>query len=208
VTAEKIPLMLRLRWWLAWKKRALIVFLAKVRGYRFKKTGRYFTCCATGCFFKKNSISVGDFVFIGARAHVYANVTIGNFVMLASNVAIVGGDHRFDIVGVPIRFTGRDGMEELMTIIEDDAWIGHGSIIMAGMKIGRGAIVTAGAVVTNDVPPYAIVGGVPAKLIRYRFNPEQQKQHDDAMNRLMHCKNAAKESYRLMREFDMKTAGH
>ena len=208
MTAEKIPLMLRLRWWLAWKKRALIVFLAKVRGYRFKKIGRYFTCCATGCFFKKNSISVGDFVFIGARAHVYANVTIGNFVMLASNVAIVGGDHRFDIVGVPIRFTGRDGMEELMTIIEDDAWIGHGSIIMAGMRIGRGAIVTAGAVVTKDVPPYAIVGGVPAKLIRYRFSPEQQQEHDDYLRRLLKCDNAEIESYRLMRQIDVTKTHH
>jgi acetyltransferase-like isoleucine patch superfamily enzyme len=193
---------------LAWKKRALVVFLAKLRGYRFKKTGRYFTCCATGCFFKKKSISVGDFVFIGAKAHVYANVTIGNFVMLASNVAIVGGDHRFDIVGVPIRFTGRDGMEELMTIIEDDAWIGHGSIIMAGMKIGRGAIVTAGAVVTKDVPPYAIVGGVPAKLIRYRFSPEQQQEHDDYLRRLLKGDNAEVESYRLMMQFDVTTARH
>ena len=57
-------------------------------------------------------------------------------------------------------------------IIDDDVWIGYGSIIMSGVHIGQGAIVAAGAVVTKDVPPYMIVGGVPAKEIRYRFDQD------------------------------------
>ena len=60
-------------------------------------------------------------------------------------------------------------------IIEDDVWIGCNATILQGVKIGTGAIVAAGAVVTKDVPPYAIVGGVPAKIIKYRFTEEQIK---------------------------------
>jgi chloramphenicol O-acetyltransferase type B len=184
--------------WLAWKKRRAVLLIGILRGYRFKSVGRYFTVSDTTSFLKKDSISVGDFVFIGDKAHLYANIKIGHFVMLASYVAIVGGDHRFDIVGVPIRFTGRDKMEELLTIIEDDVWIGHGCIIMAGIKIGRGAVVAAGSVVTKDVPAYAIVGGVPAKLIRNRFTPEEQQRHNESLDRLIQSNNAELESYKLL----------
>ena len=55
-------------------------------------------------------------------------------------------------------------------VVEDDVWIGARAIIMSGVKIGQGAVVAAGAVVSKDVPPYAIVGGVPAKIIKYRFD--------------------------------------
>ena len=185
--------------WLKWRKRAFVVWLARLRGARFKKVGKCFTCSPRSSF-KKNAITAGDYVFIGINAHIYANVQIGHFVMLASSVTFVGGDHRFDVVGVPIRFTGREGMEELLTIIEDDVWIGHGCIIIAGVKIGRGAIVAAGTVVTKDVPPYAIVGGVPAKLIRYRFTPEQQKLHNESIDRLIKSKDAEWESYLMMQK--------
>lgn len=57
-------------------------------------------------------------------------------------------------------------------VVGDDVWIGYGATIMSGTHIGQGAVVAAGAVVTKDVPPYAVVGGVPAKVIRYRFEPE------------------------------------
>lgn len=53
--------------------------------------------------------------------------------------------------------------------IEDDVWIGYGATILSGVKIGQGAVIAAGAVVTRDVPPYAIAGGVPAKVIKWRF---------------------------------------
>jgi acetyltransferase-like isoleucine patch superfamily enzyme len=185
--------------WLGWRKRAFVVWLARLRGARFKKIGKCFTCSLRS-HFKKNAITTGDYVFMGFNAHIDANVQIGHFVMLASNVAIVGGDHRFDVVGVPIRFTGRDRMEELLTVIEDDVWIGHGCIIIAGVRIGRGAVVAAGTVVTKDVPSYAIVGGAPAKMIRYRFTPEQQKLHNEALDRLIKSKNAEWESYLLMQK--------
>ncbi len=152
-------IMSAMRRWLAWQKRRLVLLMGIVRGYRFKTLGRHVTVSDTTSFFKKYSVEVGDYVFFGKDVHLYANVRIGHFVMIASKVAIVGGDHRFDLVGIPVRFTGRDGLEELLTVIEDDVWVGHGAIIIAGVRIGRGAIIGAGSVVTNDVPAYAIAAG-------------------------------------------------
>ncbi len=184
--------------WVSWQKRNLMLLIGILHGYRFKSIGKRFTVSDVTSLFKKNAIDIGDYVFIGVKAHFYANLKIGNFVMIASNVAIVGGDHRFDIVGVPARFTGRAGIDELITIIEDDVWIGHGCIIMAGVRIGRGAIVAAGAVVTKDVPEYAIVAGVPAKVIKYRFTVDQQLEHTRSIDRLIRSSNAEFEAMQMM----------
>ena len=86
--------------------------------------------------------------------------------MFASNVAVVGGDHRIDNINVPIRFSGREEFKD--TIFEDGCWIGHGAIILHGVRVGAGAVVAAGSVVTKDVEKNAIVGGNPAKFIRFR----------------------------------------
>lgn len=61
-------------------------------------------------------------------------------------------------------------------VVKDDVWIGYGSIILSGVHIGQGAVIAAGSVVSHDVPPYAIVGGVPARLIKYRFSEEMTKK--------------------------------
>src|SRR5699024_8636000 len=62
--------------------------------------------------------------------------------------------------------------KELITTIGNDVWIGHGAIIQAGITVGDGAVIASNAVVTKDIPPYAIVGGIPAKIIKYRFSDE------------------------------------
>lgn len=127
---------------------------------------------------KKNSVSVsGNDVYIGPRCHFGANVIIsGNKVLIASNVSFVGGDHRINIVGKPIFDSGR---EELRTVvISSDTWIGHGAIILHGVCIGKGSVVAAGAVVTKDVPPYMIVGGNPARIIKKRFDYEERGEHE------------------------------
>jgi acetyltransferase-like isoleucine patch superfamily enzyme len=92
---------------------------------------------------------------------------------------IMGDDHNFDLPGVPIVFSGRPLLRP--TTIEDDAWIGARAIVLAGVTIGRGAIVAAGSVVTRDVAPYAVVGGAPARKLRDRFENEDDRAAHDAM---------------------------
>lgn len=109
----------------------------------------------------------GAYSYIGRRCWICPRVTIGRYVMVASEVAILGGDHRFDVPGTPMMFSGRPAVPP--TVIEDDVWIGFRAAINAGVRIGRGSIVAAHAVVTRDVEPYTIVGGVPAQPIGRRF---------------------------------------
>jgi acetyltransferase-like isoleucine patch superfamily enzyme len=115
---------------------------------------------------KKNSIVIGDRFFMGNYCHLASNLVIGNDVMFASFVACVGGDHRIDYISVPIKDSGRDEMKT--TIIEDNVWVGHGAIIMHGVRICSGAVIAAGSIVTKDVEENAIVGGNPAREIRKR----------------------------------------
>jgi acetyltransferase-like isoleucine patch superfamily enzyme len=124
---------------------------------------------------------LGAYSFINRRAWICSNVRAGKYVMFGPGVIVAGKDHNFSQVGVPMYFAGRPDMPQ--TIIGDDVWIGARVVIMAGTRIGRGAIVAAGSVVTKDVEPYAIVAGVPAKQINTRFESEaDQAQHDKMLN--------------------------
>jgi len=86
-------------------------------------------------------------------------------VRIASHASLVGFNHGFDDPAVPIHTQKH---ESLGITIEDDVWIGANAVVLDGVRVGRGAVIAAGAVVSRDVPPLAIVGGVPAKLVRYR----------------------------------------
>lgn len=119
----------------------------------------------------------GPYSYAGRRFGVCPRVSIGAYTVIAHEVSIQGGDHNYDQPGVPIYFSGRPEMP--YTVIEEDVWIGHRAIIIAGVRIGRGAIIGAGAVVVKDVPAYAIMGGVPAEKIGERFSsPEERHIHD------------------------------
>jgi acetyltransferase-like isoleucine patch superfamily enzyme len=111
-------------------------------------------------------------------------LTIGSYCSIGDNVEILlGGDHRTDwattypFAAFPEVWTGaeRDGFQVSRggVAIGSDVWLGSGVLIMSGVTIGHGAVVAARAVVPRDVPPYAIVGGNPAKVIRYRFEEAQ-----------------------------------
>lgn len=113
------------------------------------------------------TISLGEYSYIGSFSVVGSNdmISIGNNVIIAQNVSIRDTDHNFSNTDRPMN---QQGITTAPVIIENDVWIAHGAIILKGVKIGTGAIVAAGAVVSNDVPQYAIVGGVPAKVIKFR----------------------------------------
>ena len=120
-------------------------------------------------------VSFGHHVQFGSNCMIQCDIEFGNYVLSASNVSFVGkDDHLFDKVGTTIWNSGRG--DSYKTYIGNDVWIGHGAIIMGGVKIGDGAIVAAGAVVTKDVPPCTIVGGNPAKVIKNRFSTEEEKE--------------------------------
>ena len=106
-------------------------------------------------------------------------LNIKNYVSIAQNVTfILNADHYtnhistypFKVKMLQTQTSESFGKGDI--IIDDDVWIGYGATIMSGVHISQGAVIAAGAVVTKDVPPYAIVGGVPAKVIKYRFDPE------------------------------------
>jgi len=125
--------------------------------------------------FAKRKILIGNNVQFGQYCNVSNDVEFGNNILLAGRVCIIGRqDHSFDVPGVLIWDSKRK--EEKPTIIEDDVWIGHNSTIIGGIRIGRGSIIAAGAVVTKDIPPCEIWGGVPAKKIRDRFQNEIDKR--------------------------------
>lgn len=123
--------------------------------------------------------TAGPFGFMNSGCRICPRVSVGRYVMFGPDVSIVGGDHRFEEAGTPMIFSGRP--EQPSTIIEDDVWLGARSTIMAGVTIGRGSIVAACAVVTSDVPAYSIVAGVPARVVRSRFDPEQIEVHDEML---------------------------
>lgn len=158
-------------------KKIRMLYLQHFR-YRLLKCGKD-TYIGKSVMIRSNCVSIGFKSFVGPECWLASKVDIGNYVMLAGRVAIVGGDHRFDVVCVPSIEAGR--AENKKVVIADDVWIGHGAIIMHGVIIGEGAIVAAGAVVTKNVEPYSIVAGVPAKTIRMRFSEEDIIKHQKAL---------------------------
>ncbi len=114
---------------------------------------------------------------------IIINATIGRFCSIADNVLIGGANHALTHVSTsPIFHDGKNPFNKILlnappprmkqTLIGNDVWIGHSAKINAGVIIGDGAVIGMGAVVSRDVPPYAIVGGVPARFIKNRFKPE------------------------------------
>lgn len=130
------------------------------------------------------NVQMGDYSSVGINSKI-ANAVIGRYTVIAREVYIGVGVHPTDFLSAhsifyknnpwgfhPEWVKKHDFDENPISHIGNDVWIGTRAIIMDGVSIGDGAIVASGAVVTKDVPPYAVVGGVPAKVIKYRFSQE------------------------------------
>jgi len=138
--------------------------------------GRYSTLLDT---------TMADFSYVGEYARI-CRTTVGKFCSIASSIDIGTGSHptRGFVSSHPIFYLARPRagwnmcredrrVEHRQTTLGNDVWISSGAIVRDGVSVGDGVIVGAGSVVTKDLSPYGIYGGVPAKLIRWRFEPEQ-----------------------------------
>jgi acetyltransferase-like isoleucine patch superfamily enzyme len=160
----------RIQRWLAW----IFDFLDRQARHRDFKT-----------LVRSGTLEMGPHTYGGPKVWAYcgseARVRIGSYCSIAPGVAFVtGGIHPAHWVSTyPFRANWRlpgafeDGMPMTKGDIEVgcDVWIGTDALVLSGVKIGHGAIVAARAVVTRDVPPYAVVAGAPAKVVKYRFDP-------------------------------------
>lgn len=142
--------------------------------YRFRRVGRNVRL-GRRLFVLPGRVTVGNWCYIGAGSYLDGDIVIGDFSMLANNVAIVGGDHAFSTPGVTMRDGGREAWQP--TVLGRDVWVGHGAIIINGVTIGDGAIVAAGSIVTHDVAPFSVVAGNPARHIKWRFDQAGQSMH-------------------------------
>lgn len=111
-------------------------------------------------------VTLGDYSGIGVNAKIYGECHIGKYVMMGEDVTIITRNHAFSRTDIPMM---RQGFyDDQPVTIDDDVWIGDRVLILPGVHVGQGSIIAAGAVVTKDVPPYVIVGGSPAHIIRKR----------------------------------------
>lgn len=131
----------------------------------------------------KGSIVVGNYTSLSGPNIVVSSkinpIKLGKFCSIARNVSIQEASHRLDrisssYIGKHVFNLSQENSNERISkgeiIIGNDVWIGIGAVILSGVNIGHGAVIGAGSVVTSDIPPYAIAGGIPAKIIKYRFS--------------------------------------
>lgn len=139
-----------------------------LRGYAVR---HFISHCGTNVNIENHAkvsskVSLGNNSGIGIGAIVDGKVVIGDNVMMGRECIILSRNHAFARTDVPMMEQGFQ--EEKPVFIGNDVWIGHRVTILPGCRIGDGVIIGAGAVVTGEIPPYTIVGGVPAKVIRKR----------------------------------------
>ncbi len=134
-----------------------------------KKVGRNIQICGNYSISAPQNITIGNHVWIGENFYAKGEgeISIGSGTIISRNVEIWTSNHNYDsedLMTIPYdrRFVYKS------VIIQENVWIGSSVIIIPGVTIGEGAVIGAGAVVTKDIPPYAVVGGNPAKVLKYR----------------------------------------
>lgn len=144
-----------------------------VRAYqlsKFRSVGRGVKLCEGGAFTYR-TVSIGDDVFIGRNCcfqSEHGTISIGDHVMFGPGVNIHGGNHDIVLGPTPMKSRTKRMGDDGEVRIGNDVWVGANAIILANVTVGDGAVIAAGAVVTRDVPPLAVVGGIPARILRYR----------------------------------------
>lgn len=139
-----------------------------------------------------NHVNIGSYTYIGENS-IFQNTSIGNYCSISREVFCGLGSHPLDSFSTSPLFYRRNNTFGLNVVTKDsphvefqpitignDVWIGARAIIMDGVTIGNGAVIAAGSIVTKDVPPYAIVAGVPARTLRYRHSEENIKKLTDS----------------------------
>lgn len=165
-------------------KRSMILNACKLSWFRkkWRKLNENNLTTAGNCFHAQ-SVEVGEGTYGELSVFHFGEsdgkLKIGCYSSIAKNVNfLLGGEHIMSNLSTypfKVKLLQAQNCEATSKgdiIVDDDVWIGYGATILSGVRIGQGAVVATGAVVTKDVPPYAIVGGVPAKIIKYRFSEE------------------------------------
>lgn len=152
--------------------------------WRFAEYGRNFLFDPNG-FYTFEHIHVGHDVTLGYRPVLLAalsRIYIGSKVMFGPEVSILAGNHNTSVIGTCM-FDVHEKLPEndLDVWIEDDVWVGTKSIILKGVRIGRGSIIAAGSVVTKDIPPYSIAAGTPAQVKKSRWTLSEVLEHELAV---------------------------
>lgn len=128
-------------------------------------------CCL--CANEGGELTIGDNFGVNTNSLIGASggsIIIGNDVLIGPNCVLRAADHNFERIDIPIN---KQGHKRGVIIIDDDVWIGSNCVITSNVHIHSGAVVAAGAVVTKNVPSFAVVGGVPARVLRYRHQRGQ-----------------------------------
>jgi acetyltransferase-like isoleucine patch superfamily enzyme len=115
-------------------------------------------------------VAIGDHTIIGIGSIIIGPVAIGNNVMLAQHIVMSGLNHGYEDVSIP---PSQQDVDCKLITVEENVWIGANAVITAGVTIGKHAVVGAGSIVTKDVPPYSVVVGNPARIIK-QYNPEEK----------------------------------
>ena len=140
-------------------------------------------------FYGAENISLGSDISLGDHTLIMctrAKVVIGDHVMFGPHVTVITGSHKMNVLGrymTTIKNKEKEKEDDQDIVFEGDNWICANATILKGVKIGRGAVVAAGAIVTHDVNPYTIVGGIPATIIRNRFSTEEIIVHEKMLQK-------------------------